>query len=122
MKRGHQICPVDHGPFAVRTLQGAYHVAYLLEAVSAAPEYSLTVRALASASVELCQAVLCVRVANYEHDVVRAIAGHLERAGEALPPQGDASAALARQYIVRAVGMLRRMDEIDWTEEIDDAA
>lgn len=106
----------------VRTLQAAYDVGRLIKAVSAAPEYATTVRALSTASVSLCQAVMSARVADYEHEVVVALAGHLERAGATLAGQGSATAAMARAEVGRAVGLLHRMHEVDWTGEMADAA
>ena len=116
-----QPCPVDDGSFAIRTLQAAYDVSRLLEAMAAAPSHLLTARALAGASVSLCQGVLCARVDGYEHEVVRAVAGHLGRAGDALGRQGSATAGMAREDVGRALGMLHRMDEVSW-EMTDDLA
>ena len=106
--------PVDDGAFAVRTLQIAYDVSRLLEAMAAAPSHALTAKALAGASVSLCQGVLCARVDDYEHEVVRAMAGHLGRAADTFSRQGSATADMARADVGRALGMLRRMDEVDW--------
>ena len=118
MKSFHP-CPVDDGAFAARALQAAYDVARLLERMSAAPSHALTARALAAASVGLCQGVLCARVDDWEHEVVRAMAGHLGRAGGALSHQSTATAGMARADVGRALGLLHRMDEVRW-EMTDD--
>ena len=118
MKSFHP-CPVDDGGFAVRTLQAAYDVVRLLESMAAAPSHVLTARALAGASVGLCQGVLCARVDDWEHGVVRSMAGYLGRAGDALSHQPTATAGMAREDVDRALGMLHRMDEIEW-EMTDD--
>ena len=107
-----QPCPVDDGAFALRVLQQAYDVSRLLEEMAAAPSNALTAKALAGASVGLCQGVMCARVEEFEHEVVRAMAGHLGRAGDAFSRQGSAAAGMARADVGRALGMLRRMDEI----------
>ncbi len=112
--------PVDDGTFAVRTLQLAYDVARLLEAMATSSSQPLVAAAIARASVGLCQGVLCVGVADHEHDVVRALAGHLGRAGDALSRQPTATAAIARTEVSRALGLLHRMDEVRW--EMTDAA
>lgn len=53
-------------------------------------------------------------MADFEHEVVRAMAGHLGRAGDILSHQSSATAGMARADVGRALGMLHRMDEVSW--------
>ena len=108
---------------AIRVLQQAYDLARLLEEVAQSPAHVRIAKALSMASWGTCQALLTVSVDDHEHKVVHAVVAHLERAGDALAGQASASASLARQEVGRAVGLLKMMDEIDWSErEMADAA
>jgi hypothetical protein len=102
---------------ASRMLQIAYDLAGHLETLSGDRDAVFTVRALASASFGVCQAVVTVGEQldpETEHAVVFDLACRLVSACHALGRQRSASANLACRDLERAVNMLGKMTEITW--------
>jgi hypothetical protein len=116
---------VDDTLFGLRTLQAAYDVVVLLERMAPSTEYELTTRALSFTAMGSCQALLTISdrlEPDTDYEVVRAIVSILRRVEATLFGQRSNSAAIARREVARAIGMLQRMDEIDWDSPLGDVA